>query len=326
MLTYSNFSYSNVYGFIHGINRNKPTTQQVVADSWPDFKVIICRPDPMKCTITNQMTMELTEDQLKVAEIELEKYLPRSQQMYGFVVLRNRVKSDPAQIFVDKWPHFSVVFCKPFCKQENDPFRIIFVFATNEAVLEETIRKSSLIDWTTYFGLGINNSHMEIFKKMVSEKNVPCRKISVCHRMRLEDISKLPPIDSSGISLSSLDESHIGLVSQTWKFVEHEGADGMIHRMISNFPSCCVLDADGRPVSWILTYNSCAMGMLYTLLEHRGKGYAKVLISSMAKRHHALGLPVYCFIEEENTTSYRLFTNLGFTEDPSYRKAWFEFN
>lgn len=100
----------------------------------------------------------------------------------------------------------------------------------------------------------------------------------------------------------------------------------MIRRMISNFPSFCVLDADGRPVSWILTYDSCAMGMLYTLPEHRGKGYAKVLISNMAKRHHALGHPVYCFIEEENTVSYRLFTNLGFTEDPSYREGWFEFS
>lgn len=96
--------------------------------------------------------------------------------------------------------------------------------------------------------------------------------------------------------------------------------------MISNFPSYCVLDADGRPVSWILTYDSCAMGMLYTLPEHRGKGYAKVLISSMAKRHQALGYPVYCFIEEENTISYRLFTSLGFTADPSYREGWFEFN
>ncbi|XP_039478039.1 glycine N-acyltransferase-like protein Keg1 [Oreochromis aureus] len=35
-----------VYGFLFGINRNKPTTLEVVVDTWPDFKVIICRPDP----------------------------------------------------------------------------------------------------------------------------------------------------------------------------------------------------------------------------------------------------------------------------------------
>lgn len=35
-----------VYGFLYGINRNKPTPLQVIVDTWPDFKVIICRPDP----------------------------------------------------------------------------------------------------------------------------------------------------------------------------------------------------------------------------------------------------------------------------------------
>lgn len=111
-----------------------------------------------------------------------------------------------------------------------------------------------------------------------------------------------------------------------WKFGKNDGAVRMIRNMIANFPSCCVLDAEGKPVSWILTYASCAIGMLYTLPEHRGKGYAKILVSSLAERNHAQGYPVYCFIEEENTVSYRLFANLGFTEDPSHREVWFGFN
>ncbi|KAG5831470.1 hypothetical protein ANANG_G00304050 [Anguilla anguilla] len=60
--------------------------------------------------------------------------------------------------------------------------------------------------------------------------------------------------------------------------------------------------------------------------DYRGRGYAKILISTMATRLHAQGYPVYCFIEEENQLSYRLFKKLGFTEDPSYRAAWYEFN
>lgn len=111
-----------------------------------------------------------------------------------------------------------------------------------------------------------------------------------------------------------------------WKFGQEKDSVRMIRNMVANFPSCCVLDADGQPVSWILTYTSCAMGLLYTVPEHRGKGYAKVLVSSMAKRFHAQGYPVFCFIEEENELSYRLFKSLGFTEDPSYRGAWFGFN
>lgn len=100
----------------------------------------------------------------------------------------------------------------------------------------------------------------------------------------------------------------------------------MIRNMVTNFPSCCVLDLEGKPVSWILTYASCALGMLYTLPEHRGKGYAKVLINSMARKLTAQGYPVFCFIEEENRTSYQLFKSMGFSEDPSYRETWYGFN
>ncbi|KAK6328391.1 hypothetical protein J4Q44_G00003690 [Coregonus suidteri] len=101
----------------------------------------------------------------------------------------------------------------------------------------------------------------------------------------------------------------------------------MIRNMIRHYPSCCVLDAESQqPIAWVLIYPSCAMGMLYTLQEHRGQGLAKALVSSMSRRLYAQGYPVYCFIEEENTLSYSLFTNLGFTEDPQYRAAWFDFN
>ena len=96
--------------------------------------------------------------------------------------------------------------------------------------------------------------------------------------------------------------------------------------MIGKFPSCCIIDDHGQPVSWILVYGYCAMGMLHTLPAHRGKGYAKALVRCMARKLHAQGFPLYCYVEEENTVSYRLLKNLGFIEDPSYRAGWFECN
>ncbi|XP_023281440.1 glycine N-acyltransferase-like protein 3 [Seriola lalandi dorsalis] len=272
--------------------------------------------------------MELTGEQLKTAETLLKRYLPRSQPVYGTLVLRNRVRSDPVKVLVDRWPEFNVILCKPQYEQEGDLFKDVLVFANDEVMLKETIRKSSVIDWTLFLCVGIDLRHAEIFTAVASEKNAPSKKRAVCHMMILEDVSKLPSLDSinPGICLSCLDESHIGLVNQTWKFGKNEAAMRMMHNMTANFPSCCVLDAERKPVSWILTYSSCAMGMLYTLPEHRGKGYAKVLVGTMARRLLAEGYPVYCFIEEENTVSYRLFKNLGFTENPSYRETWFAFN
>ncbi|XP_070696742.1 glycine N-acyltransferase-like protein 3 [Pempheris klunzingeri] len=273
--------------------------------------------------------LELSREQLRMAENQLRRDLPQSLQVYGCLVLRNRsdqVGLDPVQVLVDRWPDFSVIVCKPQYVQKGDLFKDTLVFARDEAALEETIRKSAVVDWTRHLCLGINVRHMDIFKAVAAEKDVPSSKLAVCHMMILEDESRLPSVDSSGISLSSLDESHTDLVNQMWKFGQNNEAVRMIRNMLANFPSCCVLDAEAKPVSWILTYASCAMGMLYTLPGHRGKGYAKVLVSTMARRLQADGYPVYCFIEEENTVSYRLFKNLGFTEDPSYRVAWFGFN
>ncbi|KAF6723695.1 Glycine N-acyltransferase [Oryzias melastigma] len=274
--------------------------------------------------------MELTEDQLIIAENEVKRYLPRSLKVYGFLILRNRVKSEPVTVLVDKWPKFRVIVCKPSYEKESDVFKDILIFANDATILEETIRSPSVFEWTRYLCIGTNRSHMEIIKAVAFEKNVPSNKLSECHVMILEDESRLPSIEcsgfSSGFSLSSLDESHLDLVNQTWKFGKHDGTLGMIRNMIAHFPSRCMLDPEGKPVSWILTYACCAMGMLYTLPEHRGKGYAKAVISSMARTLKAQGYPVYCFVEEENAVSYQLFTSMGFTEDPSDKQVWFGFN
>lgn len=33
-----------VYGYLRAINKGRPTMVEVLVDSWPEFKVIICRP------------------------------------------------------------------------------------------------------------------------------------------------------------------------------------------------------------------------------------------------------------------------------------------
>ncbi|XP_005755544.1 glycine N-acyltransferase-like protein Keg1 isoform X1 [Pundamilia nyererei] len=103
------------------------------------------------------MAFELSEDQLKTAENELKKYLPMSQQVYGFLVLRSRVRSDPVRVLVDRWPQFRVIMCKPHGEQKSDLFKDALLFATDAAVLEEILSKSSVIDWSKYFCVGNGN-------------------------------------------------------------------------------------------------------------------------------------------------------------------------
>lgn len=100
------------------------------------------------------------------------------------MVLLNRsdgVRADPIKVLVDRWPDFSVIVFKPVCEQVNtdlwmlihdipflyissatslfifqkgDLFKDTVVYATDEAILEETIRKTPVIDWSRYLCFG----------------------------------------------------------------------------------------------------------------------------------------------------------------------------
>ncbi|KAL3972228.1 T-cell acute lymphocytic leukemia protein [Sarotherodon galilaeus] len=273
----------------------------------------------------------LNRDELQIAEGVLLKHLPKSYKVYGFLFGINRNKPTTLEVVVDTWPDFKVIICRPDPENKRalNFMKKMAYYSMDEQSLRKMLTDENAVDWSTYFSIGgLDVSHAPMLKQVSSDRRVKYKTDILVHLLYLQDTNYLhmPAINSSGISISSLDESHIGLVNQTWKFGKDDVAVAMIRNMIANFPSCCVLDAERKPVSWILTYPSCAIGMLYTLPEHRGKGYAKILVSSLAKRNHALGYPVYSFIEEENAVSYRLFANLGFTEDPSYREAWFGYS
>ncbi|KAF7219856.1 glycine N-acyltransferase-like protein 3 [Nothobranchius furzeri] len=274
----------------------------------------------------------LNKDELHVAEHVLLKHLPKSFKVYGFLFGINRGKPTTQEIVVDTWPDFRVILSRPDPKNKHSQefMKKVTVFCTDEVVLRRVLREENPIDWSTYFLVGgLDITHEPLFKEVSTENKVNHRHYTLVHLLYLPDISFLlsPDVDSELESrISSLDLSHVDLVNKTWKFGGNAQGYRNIQNLISNFPTFCIRDIQGDPVAWILVYDYCALGMLYTLPEHRGKGYAKVLISTMAKKLHAEGFPVYCFIEDNNTMSYKLFTNMGFLEDSSYRAAWIEFN
>ncbi|KAJ8361476.1 hypothetical protein SKAU_G00180010 [Synaphobranchus kaupii] len=269
----------------------------------------------------------LTGDQLKTAEIVLKAFFPQSHQVYGCIFLINRTKSDPVDVLVDNWPDFTTILCLPQNEKEGDLFKPICIFTKDEPTLWKILGQTEVLPWQDFFFIGLDLCHEDTVKCVAGDRRVSVEKVAVTYQMRLQDPSHLFKGDSSPpLRLSSLDESHVDLVNRTWKFGQGALSVRMIRDMICSFPSCCLLDEEGKAVAWILTYATCALGLLYTAPEYRGRGYAKILISTMATRLHAQGYPVYCFIEEENHLSYKLFKKLGFTEDPSYRATWFRFN
>ncbi|KAK5853810.1 hypothetical protein PBY51_014934 [Eleginops maclovinus] len=274
----------------------------------------------------------LNKEELKIAEGVLLKHFPRSLKVYGFLYGINRNKPSTLEVIVDAWPHFNIIICRPDPKNKRalEFMKKVTYYSMDDQILRKVLTEENPIDWSTYFIIGgFDISHAPILKEVSSNRGINNRYYTAVHLLYLPDSTHLvtPAADSELESrISSLDLSHVDLVNKTWKFGGNKQGYRNIVNLISNFPSCCITDGQGQPLSWILVYDYCALGILYTLPEHRGKGYAKVLVSTMAKRLHAQGYPVYCFIEEENETSYKLFKNMGFIEDPLYRAAWLEFN
>ncbi|KAK7901432.1 hypothetical protein WMY93_018201 [Mugilogobius chulae] len=163
----------------------------------------------------------------------------------------------------------------PSSQTEGDSFKDIEVLTKDEATLKEITSNSMFFDWEKYFCVGTNLKNREIFEAVASEKHSSCRCLAVCRMMILKATSDLPDINCAGMSLGSLNESHIELVNGTWKFGQNEQSSRMIQNMVKNFPSCCVLDTEGKPVSWVLTYANGAMGMLYTVPDTEEKALPK---------------------------------------------------
>uniref|UniRef100_A0A671KK66 Glycine N-acyltransferase-like protein n=1 Tax=Sinocyclocheilus anshuiensis TaxID=1608454 RepID=A0A671KK66_9TELE len=250
---------------------------------------------------------QLTTEDLKTLEVDLKNYFPQSLQVYGCIVQLNRngQRADPVCVLADQWPEFRVLLIKPEFREVSGILRNICAW------LNMSLIGRCLFAWVFASLFSAELHHEKMLEFVAINRGVPMKKESVCYMLVLRDPSKLS-------HLSSLSESHLALVNRSWKF-GCEDSKLMIKNMILNFPSCCVLDSDDQPVAWILNDASSALGMLYTLPEHRGKGYAKALVAVMSKTLHSQDYPVYCFIEEENHLSYSLFTSLGFTEEPDYR-------
>ncbi|KAG7334396.1 hypothetical protein KOW79_002803 [Hemibagrus wyckioides] len=252
------------------------------------------------------------EDKEGRSTVQVNEEVKGQEEVYGYVCLINRVEGNRREVLVDQWPDFRVVLVKPgqqeVLHKKADTLKYVSIFTKDESRLRNILTGTDVHDWKQNFTLSVELQHEPIIKAVAANKGVPNTKTYFCHLMRLQDPSKLTA-ERLSFQASSVKESHAALINSKWKVGMSELTEPLIRGMIRNFPSCCVLDSEGRPVSCLLTYPSCTMGVMYTLPEYRQKGYAKALSTILAKKLHSEGYPVYCFFEEGNQASYRLLTS-----------------
>ena len=122
-------------------------------------------------------------------------------------------------------------------------------------------------------------------------------------------------MDSNGdaeVKVCPLRNADAALVNDTWKY-KSEHSLAKVQGMIESQPSVGVF-VDGELVSWALTYEDGAIGMLFTLESSRGKGYGRLAAVSISKAHmETRDSHPFCFIAGYNKASVRLFEgSLGF--------------
>ncbi len=105
-------------------------------------------------------------------------------------------------------------------------------------------------------------------------------------------------LELAGLDIRSLLTEHWQLVSEgtPYKPSRDRVVDDITNRISS------AIYVDNMPVSWCVLHRDNSLGMLYTLPEHRGKGYgAKVVIAQCIKLLDRGQVPYSCVIKGNDT-------------------------
>ncbi|NWZ23291.1 GLYL3 protein, partial [Asarcornis scutulata] len=187
---------------------------------------------------------------------KLEKMLrwsfPVSLKVYGAVMNINRGNPFRKEVVVDSWPDFKAVITRP---QRQVHIHVI------SFVSESFVNGESFI-WeacTFFFFL-----------------------IYFLYSLRMDP----------KFTLAYLDISHSSLLNKTWSRGGNPRCEKYLANLICSFPSACVLDDEGYPLSWSLTDQFATMIHSYTLPEHRRKGFSRLVTTTLAKKLHSCGFPV----------------------------------
>uniref|UniRef100_A0A452IQZ3 Glycine N-acyltransferase-like protein n=1 Tax=Gopherus agassizii TaxID=38772 RepID=A0A452IQZ3_9SAUR len=271
---------------------------------------------------------------LRLLEGTLRRSLPDTLLVYGTVMTINQGNPAAQEVLVDSWPEFKVVLTRPrreVALDDSDLYTNTYtVYYRDIGAYRALLASAGAVNWGQSFRIlgnlcpkasGRGSQQLNVY--VLSGPNLgfhptkPAPKRSAS--LRLQGCSQ-EPCNLSGIGteldpamrLSSLDVSHADLLNETWSFGGNEKSRKYLATLIRHFPSICLLDAAGHPVSWIASYPFGAMGPAYTLHEHRQRGYMAMLGNLLAKRLHALGYPSYGYVDVENYPMQRLQESQGF--------------
>lgn len=110
--------------------------------------------------------------------------------------------------------------------------------------------------------------------------------------------------------LTHLSVNDADLLNRTWSRGGNKQCLRYIAKLISCFPSVCVRDEKGNPVSWGITDQFATMCHGYTLPDHRRKGYSRLVALTLARKLQSRGFPSQGNVRDDNEASINLLKSI----------------
>ncbi|XP_042527725.1 glycine N-acyltransferase-like protein 3 [Dipodomys spectabilis] len=277
---------------------------------------------------------------LLILEKMLRSHFPESLKVYGAVMNINRGNPFQKEVILDSWPDFKAVITRRQREAETDNLdhytNAYAVFYTDAKAYQQLLEEHGVINWDQVFQIqGLQSELCDISKSVASSKQLDV-KLTSFKAVHFSPVSSLPDTSFLMVSpprLTYLSVSDADLLNRTWSRGGNEQCLRYIARLISCFPSACVRDDKGKPVSWGITDQFATMCHGYTLPDHRRKGYSRLVALTLARKLQSRGFPSQGNVLDDNTASINLlksvnahflpcrFHRLILTPAPSSRQA-----
>ena len=120
------------------------------------------------------------------------------------------------------------------------------------------------------------------------------------------------------VHVGSLQPCHAPLIIRWWPY-SSPSTSRLMPYLIDHLPNRCVY-VNHEPVCWIQLQQYGGLGMLHTLDEYRGLGFARQCVNSLCEELFQLGEIPFCYIGSMNIPSQKVFASLGFR--PTHYVEW----
>jgi ribosomal protein S18 acetylase RimI-like enzyme len=130
------------------------------------------------------------------------------------------------------------------------------------------------------------------------------------YRYYLPEDVPVAPASASTIHLKEEDAEYLFTHYTYKKYASRDYLKERIRRGISSG-----VMKDGKLVSWGMTHDDQAIGMIHTLQAYRRKGLAETILRDLIIQKRELSMPVFLNIEPENRNPQNLVGKLGFQFD-----------